>query len=68
MRPNDWYFFCASIESPNGHLKNRLEQALMLRENRDFNSLDDYKSFVREIMVRYNKRVEKPFEKMLRGA
>ena len=50
-----------SIESPNGHLKNRLEQALMLRENRDFNSLDDYKSFVREIMVRYNKRVEKPF-------
>jgi hypothetical protein len=33
----------------------------MLRENRDFDSLDDYKSFVQEIMVRYNKRVEKPF-------
>ena len=50
-----------SIESPNRHLKNRLEQALMLRENRDFDSLDDYKSFVREIVVRCNKRVEKPF-------
>lgn len=50
-----------SIESPNRHLKNRLEQALMLRENRDFDSLDDYKSFVREINTRYNKRVEKFF-------
>lgn len=50
-----------SIESPNGHLKNRFEQALMLRESHDFDSLDDYRAFVREIMLRYNKRVEKAF-------
>jgi hypothetical protein len=48
-----------SIESPNGHCKNRLEQALMLRESRDFDSLDEYKAFVREIIMRSNRRVEK---------
>jgi transposase InsO family protein len=50
-----------SIESPNGHLKNRLDQALMLRGSRDFDSLDEYRTFVREIVTRYNRRIEKAF-------
>jgi transposase len=50
-----------SIESPNGHLKNRLDQALMLRGSRDFDSLDKYKGFLQELMQRQNKRVEKTF-------
>lgn len=48
-----------AIESPNGHLKNRLDQALMLRGSRDFDSLDEYKGFLRELIQRINKRNEK---------
>lgn len=50
-----------AIESPHGHLKNRLEQALLLRGSRDFNSLNEYKAFVQEQLQRHNKRVEKVF-------
>lgn len=50
-----------AIESPNGHLKNRLDQALMLRGSRNFDSLDDYKAFLRDLIQRQNKRVEKAF-------
>jgi len=35
-----------SIESPNGHLKQRLDLALILRGSRDFYSLDSYRQFV----------------------
>lgn len=50
-----------AIESPNGHLKNRLDQALMLRGSRNFDSLNEYKAFLRDLMQRQNKRVEKAF-------
>lgn len=50
-----------SIESPHGHLKNRIDQALMLRNSRDFDSIDLYRAFIREILVRQNKRAEKAF-------
>jgi hypothetical protein len=50
-----------AIESSHRHLKNRLDQALMLRELRDFDSLDEYKAFLREIIQRQNKRIEKAF-------
>jgi len=50
-----------SIESPNGHLKNRLDQALMLRGTRDFDSVSEYRSFIREMDLRTNLRVEKVF-------
>ena len=45
-----------SIESPNGHLKRRLEQALLLRGSLDFDSLDDYRRFVALICNRHNAR------------
>lgn len=50
-----------AIESPHRHLKNRLDQALMLRGSRDFDSLDEYKAFLRDLMQRQNKRIEKAF-------
>jgi len=50
-----------SIESPNRHLKNRLDQALMLRGSREFDSLDEYRGFLRELLHRQNKRIEKAF-------
>jgi transposase len=50
-----------AIESPNGHLKNRMDQALMLRGSRNFESLDEYKSLLRDLLHRQNKRVEKAF-------
>lgn len=50
-----------SIESPHRHLKDRIDQILMLRGSRDFDSIDEYKTFIREIFVRQNKRVAKEF-------
>ena len=50
-----------SIESPHGHLKRRIGQALMLRGSKDFDSIDAYRDFVREIIKRTNKRIEKAF-------
>lgn len=48
-----------AIESPNRHLKSRLDQALLLRGSRDFRSLDEYKAFLHDILQRQNRRVEK---------
>src|SRR3984957_13400078 len=43
-----------SIESSHGHLKKTLEDALLLRGSRDFDSLDAYRRFVDEIVGRRN--------------
>jgi hypothetical protein len=45
-----------SIESPHGHLKQAIEDALLLRGTRDFANLDAYRSFVDEIVGRRNAR------------
>jgi hypothetical protein len=50
-----------SIESRQGTLKNRLEQALLLRGCRSFATLDDYRQFVSEVAVRLNARIAKAF-------
>src|SRR5713226_3878923 len=51
-----------SIESPHGHLKKALEDALLLRGSRDFDDLDAYRRFVDELVGRQNadkrKRIE----------
>ena len=39
-----------SIESPHGHLKQALEDALLLRGSREFDTLDAYRRFVDEIV------------------
>jgi hypothetical protein len=43
-----------AVESPNGHLKERLDQALRLRGSRDFANLEDYRSFVVGVVAAAN--------------
>jgi hypothetical protein len=45
-----------SIESPHGHLKQAIEDALLLRGSRDFTELNGYRRFVDEIVGRRNAR------------
>ena len=51
-----------SIESPHGHLKKALEDALLLRGSRDFSDLDAYRRFVDEIVGRQNANNRKRIE------
>ena len=63
-----------SIESPHGHLKQAVEDALLLRGSRDFDTLDAYRRFVDEIVGRRNARnakrldLERPALKAAAGA
>ncbi len=45
-----------SIESPHGHLKKAVEDALLLRGSRDFADLAGYRRFIDEIVGRRNAR------------
>jgi hypothetical protein len=60
-----------SIESAHGHLKQALEDALLLRGSRDFADLDAYRAFVDAIVGRRNannaKRIARPWPRC-RGA
>ena len=49
------------VESQNGHLKDRIDQALLLRGSRDFISRDDYMAFIGEIIDRANAGRSKRF-------
>ena len=51
-----------SIESHHGHLKEALDQALLLRASRDFADLDAYRRFVAELVGRRNARRRKLVE------
>ena len=51
-----------SIESPHGHLKKALEDALLLRGSRDFDDLDAYRRFIDEIVGRQNANNRKRIE------
>ncbi len=48
-----------SIESPHGHLKQAVEDALLLRGARDFDRLEAYRRFLAEIVGRRNARLKK---------
>ncbi len=45
-----------SIESPHGHIKKRIKQALLLRGSNDFASIEDYQEWLRDVVKRHNKR------------
>ncbi|HEY2257034.1 MAG TPA: IS21 family transposase [Variovorax sp.] len=51
-----------AIESPHGHLKTALEQALLLRGTRDFTDLAAWRAFVDEVVGRANARRRKAVE------
>ncbi len=39
-----------SIESPHGHFKRRLYQALLLRNSCDFDSIESYQQFIEQLV------------------
>jgi hypothetical protein len=43
------------VESPHGHLKRRIEQALLLRGRSDFESLAAYQAFLAAVLEQYNR-------------
>lgn len=51
-----------SIESPHGHLKNRIEQALLLRGSFDFASIGEYQAVIDSAVNRLNLQVQQKFE------
>ena len=59
------------VESAHGHLKRRIEQALLLRGRNDFNSVEAYQHFIDEVVQQHNQRnakairLEKPTLKRL---
>jgi hypothetical protein len=51
-----------AIESPHGHFKNRLHQALLLRESVDFQSVTQYQQFIEQVVERLNQMCLDRFE------
>ncbi|MBV9046879.1 MAG: IS21 family transposase [Solirubrobacterales bacterium] len=51
-----------AIESHHGHLKRGIEQALILRGGRDFDSLEAYRSWIAELVGHCNARRDKLVE------
>ena len=45
-----------SVESAHGHIKRRIEQALLLRGNPDFASVDEYQAFIDDVVTSHNQR------------
>ena len=45
-----------AIESRHGHLKVRLDQALLLRGSRDFDDVDAWRQFIAQIVARHDAR------------
>ena len=51
-----------AIESPHGHLKRSIKDALLLRGSADFDSLEDYRGFIAEVVGGLNSRRAKRIE------
>lgn len=51
-----------AIESPHGHLKKRIKQAILLRGSHDFTSLEDYQLFIDSIVSKINRRCATRFQ------
>ncbi len=45
-----------AVESPHGHIKRRIAQALLLRDSGDFATLQDYRQWLDALLVRFNRR------------
>jgi hypothetical protein len=45
-----------SVESAHGHLKRRLEQALLMRSSYDFDTINDYQQFIDNVVAKHNNR------------
>jgi len=45
-----------AVESPHGHIKRRIAQALLLRESADFPSIEEYRQWLDALVRRFNRR------------
>jgi len=45
-----------SVESPHGHLKTRIQQALLMRGSNDFAHVEAYQDFINDVVVQHNRR------------
>ena len=50
-----------SIESSHGHFKNRLSQALLLRNSADFDSVESYQKFIDQVVEGLNRQCQSKF-------
>lgn len=50
-----------TIEASHRHLKTRIDQALMIRGSRDFDSINAYRQFVRDSVASHNRRIHKEY-------
>jgi len=51
-----------AVESPHGHIKNRISQALLMRESHDFATLDEYRQWIDGLIRRFNRRCDDALE------
>jgi len=51
-----------SIESPHGHLKHRIKQAILLRGSNDFASIADYQALIDKAVAGLNRRCQSKYE------
>lgn len=51
-----------SIESPHGHLKNRIVQALYLRGSNDFACVSDYQALIDDCVAKLNRQHQDKYE------
>ncbi len=51
-----------AIESSHGHLKHRIEQALLLRGSGEFATVQEYQSLIDEVVLRLNGRCQSKYD------
>jgi hypothetical protein len=51
-----------AIESPHGHLKNRIKQAIYLRGSNDFESIEEYRLLVDAAVAKLNQQCQHKFD------
>jgi hypothetical protein len=51
-----------AIESPHGHLKNRIKQAIFLRGSNDFESIEEYRLLVDAAVAKLNQQCQQKFD------
>ena len=51
-----------SVESPHGHLKNRIKQLIYLRGSRDFECIADYQAVIDQAVTGLNRQCEDKYE------
>jgi hypothetical protein len=51
-----------AIESPHGHLKNRIKQAIYLRGSNDFGNLEEYRLLIEAAVAKLNQQCQQKYE------